>query len=141
MPCGLCTSGWYGIKREGESAMSEIRLSDSEYRLIAAVWEDEPVNSTELVRRCEKKYGWKKSTTYTVLRKICANDIFQNENTVVTSRMNREEYTRQKGERYLKENYGGSLPGFVAAFLKKKKLDKKEIEKLAQMIEDYKNGE
>lgn len=116
-------------------------MTEAEMQLAEIIWAHEPVGSGELVRLAAKQLGWKKSTTYTVLRKICANDIFQNENAVVTSRMNREEYTRQKGERYLKENYGGSLPGFVAAFLKKKKLDKKEIEELAQMIEDYKNGE
>ena len=79
-----------------------------------------------------------KSTTYTVLRKICENEIFINQDSIITSRISKEEYTRLKGERYLKENYNGSLPGFVAAFLKKQKLSKKEIEELAQLIEDYK---
>ena len=76
-----------------------------------------------------------------MLRKLCKNGIFQNENAVVSARMSREEYVRRKGERYLDENYGGSLPGFVAAFLKRKKLSRQEIEELAQMIEEYREDE
>ena len=113
-------------------------MTDAESMLADIVWEHEPVGSGELVKLAEQKLGWKKSTTYTVLRKICENGIFANQDAVVTSRMSKEEYTRLKGERYLKENYNGSLPGFVAAFLKRKKLSKKEIEELAALIEDYK---
>lgn len=116
-------------------------MTEAEMQLAEIIWEYEPVGSGELVRLAGEKLGWKKSTTYTVLRKICTNDIFQNENAVVVSRMSREEYARRKGERYLDENYNGSLPGFVAAFLNKKKLKKSEIEELAQMIEDYRNGQ
>lgn len=114
-------------------------MTEAEMQLAEIIWEHEPVGSGELVKLAGEKLGWKKSTTYTVLRKICANDIFQNENAVVVSRMSKEEYARRKGERYLEENYNGSLPGFVAAFLKKEKLKKNEIEELAQMIEDYRN--
>lgn len=114
-------------------------MTEAEMQLAEIIWEHEPVGSGELVRIAGEKLGWKKSTTYTVLRKICTNDIFRNENAVVVSVMSKEEYARRKGERYLEENYNGSLPGFVAAFLKKEKLKKNEIEELAQMIEDYRN--
>ncbi len=113
-------------------------MTEAEMQLADIIWTHEPVGSGELVRLADMRLGWKKSTTYTVLRKICTNDIFQNENAIVTSRMSREEYNRLKGERYLTEHYNGSLPGFVAAFLKKKRLNKQEIDELAQMIEDYK---
>lgn len=106
-------------------------------QLAQIIWDNEPLPSGELVKLASERLGWKKSTTYTVLRKICENDIFQNQGTVVTALMSRDEYVRLKGERYLEENYGGSLPGFVAAFLKKKKLSKKEVEEMAKMIEDY----
>ena len=135
MPCGLCTSGWYGIKREGESAMSEIRLSDSEYRLIAAVWEDEPVNSTELVRRCEKKYGWKKSTTYTILKKLEQKGAVCNQNAMVASLVNRQQVMEQEGKELL-HRMGGSLPDFFAAFLKDRKLTKEEAQRIYRMIQD-----
>lgn len=113
-------------------------MTEAEMQLAQIIWEAEPVPSGELVKLAAERLGWKKSTTYTVLRKICENDIFQNQNTVVTSKIGKEEYARKKGERYLAENYGGSLPGFVAAFLKRKKLSKKEIEELERLIEEYK---
>lgn len=116
-------------------------MTEAEMQLADLIWENEPLSSGELVKLAFKKLDWKKSTTYTVLRKICTNGIFQNENTVVTSRISREEYVRLKGERYLAEHYNGSLPGFVAAFLKRKKLAKSEIEELAQMIEAYQEEE
>ena len=116
-------------------------MTEAEMELAELIWEHEPLGSGELVKLAAEKLGWKKSTTYTVLRKLCENEIFQNEKTVVSARMSRDEYVRRKGERYLDENYGGSLPGFVAAFLKRKKLSRKEMEELAQMIEEYREDE
>lgn len=113
-------------------------MTEAETQLAEIIWEKEPIGSGQLVKEAAKRLNWKKSTTYTVLRKICENGIFRNEQAVVTSLMSREEYARRKGERYLDENYNGSLPGFVAAFLKKKKLSRQEIEELSQMIEEYK---
>lgn len=114
-------------------------MTEAENLLADIIWENEPVASGDLVKLAAEKLDWKKSTTYTVLRKICENGIFTNTDAVVTSAMSKEEYTRRKGERYLEENYNGSLPGFVAAFLKKQKLSKREIEELAQLIEEYKD--
>lgn len=114
-------------------------MTEAESLLADIIWEKEPVASGELVKLAAEKLAWKKSTTYTVLRKICENGIFTNTDAVVTSVMSKEEYTRRKGERYLEENYNGSLPGFVAAFLKRQKLSKKEIEELALLIEEYKD--
>lgn len=112
-------------------------MTEAEQQLAEIIWENEPMGSGQLVKLAAEQLNWKKSTTYTVLRKLCDQEIFQNENAVVTSLMSREEYTRRKGERYLEENYHGSMPRFVAAFLEKHKLSRKEIEELAQMIEDY----
>lgn len=113
-------------------------MTQAENDLAQLIWEKEPIRSGELVKLAAERLGWKKSTTYTVLRKICENGIFQNQDTTVTSRMTKEEYARRKGENYLEENYHGSLSGFVAAFLEHKKLNRKELEKLEQMIESYK---
>ncbi len=112
-------------------------MTEAEQQLAQIIWEHEPVGSGQLVKLAAEQLKWKKSTTYTVLRKLCDCEIFQNRESVVTSLMNQEEYARRKGERYLEENYHGSLPGFVAAFLKKKKLSRKEIEELSKMIEEY----
>ena len=84
-------------------------MTEAEQELAQLIWEHEPLRSGELVRLAAEHLNWKKSTTYTVLRKICENGIFQNEQSVVTSRMSQEEYARRKGERYLEENYEGSL--------------------------------
>jgi len=113
-------------------------MTEAENELAKIIWENEPLPSGELVRLAQERLQWKKPTTYTVLRKICNNGIFQNNNAVVTSRMDSEEYARRKGEAYLEENYNGSLPGFVAAFLNKQKLSKREVEELADMINKYK---
>ncbi len=116
-------------------------MTEAETELANIIWEREPVGSGELVKLAAERLNWKKSTTYTVLRKICENGIFRNEQSVVSSVMSGEEYARRKGENYLEENYGGSLPGFVAAFLKKKKLSRTEIEEIARMIEEYRDEE
>ena len=112
---------------------------EAEPRLAELLWEQEPLGSGNLVTRAAQRLGWKKSTTYTVLRKICENGIFQNKAAVVTSKMSREEYINRKGEQYLEENYNGSLPNFVASFLKRKKLSKKQIEELVVLIDEYKD--
>ena len=116
-------------------------MTEAEMELAKIIWEQEPVGSGELVKLAAQRLNWKKSTTYTVLRKICENGIFRNDQSVVSSVMSKEEYIRRKGENYLEENYGGSLPGFVAAFLKKKKLSRTEIVEIAEMIEEYRDEE
>ena len=112
-------------------------MTQAENELAQIIWEAEPVQSGQLVKLAAERLGWKKSTTYTVLRKICENGIFQNNDTVVSSLMSREEYARRKGENYLEENYGGSLPKFVAAFLQHRKLSRKDLEELEKLIDDY----
>lgn len=112
-------------------------MTEAENQLAELIWRYEPITSGELVKLAGLDLNWKKSTTYTVLRKICENEIFTNQETVVTALISKEEYTRLKGERYLQENYNGSLPGFVAAFMKRRKLSKKDIEELAELIENY----
>lgn len=114
-------------------------MTEAETLLAELIWEREPIGSGELVKLAAQRLGWKKSTTYTVLRKICENGIFQNKAAVVASKMSREEYINRKGEQYLEENYNGSLPNFVAAFLKRKKLTKKQIEELVVLIDEYKD--
>lgn len=114
-------------------------MTEAENLLAELIWEKEPIRSGELVKLAAQRFGWKKSTTYTVLCKICENDIFQNQAAVVTSKISKEEYTSRKGEQYLQENHNGSLPNFVAGFLKRKKLSKNDIEELVTLIEEYKD--
>jgi len=115
--------------------MEELKLYDAEYRLMEIVWELEPVTSTELYKSCLPRLGWKKSTTYTVLRKLCERGILQNENSVVTALVKREDVQRYESQAVVEKWFDRSLPQFVAAFLGERKLSAKEAEELKQMID------
>lgn len=115
--------------------MEEIRLSDSECRLMAVIWEEEPVNSTELVKCCEKKYDWKKSTTYTILKKLEQKGAVSNNDATVISLVDRKQVIGTEGQNLL-ERTGSKLPDFIAAFLQDRKLSKEEAERLYEIIQN-----
>ena len=115
--------------------MEQYKLFDAEYKFISLIWENEPVNSTELVGLCLDKLGWKKSTTYTVLRKLCERGILKNEAAVVTSLVKREDVQKYESETLLEKAFAGSLPQFLTAFLGEKRLSSKEAEELKRIIE------
>lgn len=115
--------------------MTEVKLGAIELRFAELIWEREPLFSGELVKLCEQELEWKKSTTYTVLRKLCERGIFQNQDSVVTSLISREEFFALQSEQFVEETFQGSLPGFIAAFTKRKKLSLKEIEELQALID------
>jgi len=118
--------------------MEPYKLFDAEYKFVSLIWDNEPVNSTELVRLCLEKLGWKKSTTYTVLRKLCERGILQNQNAVVTALIKREEAQKYESEALIEKAFDGSLPQFLTAFLGEKKITKKEAEELKRIIEEAK---
>ena len=107
-------------------------------RFADIVWANEPVPSGELVKICEKELGWKKPTTYTVLRKLCEKGILQNENGVVTSLISKEEFYSERSTQIIEESYAGSLPAFVAAFISKKQLTSAEADDIQRMIDTFK---
>lgn len=107
-------------------------------RFADIVWANEPVPSGELVKICEKELGWKKPTTYTVLRKLCEKGILQNENGVVTSLISKEEFYSERSTQIIEESYAGSLPAFVAAFISKKQLTSAEVDDIQRMIDTFK---
>ena len=113
----------------------EIRLAVVESSFADIIWENEPVTSGELVKLCEAKLSWKKSTTYTVLRKLCERGIFQNVNGVVTSLLSKADVQVAQSEQFLSENFGGSLPAFIAAFTSKNKLSKEEVLEISKLID------
>lgn len=121
---------------EMEDMMKNNMLSESEMAFARIIWENEPLRSGELVRLCEGKFGWKKSTTYTVLKNLCMVGIFQNKNAVVTSLVSEEEYLENESTRIVNERFDGSISKFVTAFTGRKKLNKKQINELKQIIED-----
>lgn len=119
--------------------MSEdLRLGYVESRFADIIWQNEPLPSGELVKLCFEALQWKKSTTYTVLRKLCDRGIFKNENGRVESLMTKEEFYAIQSEKFVEEAYDGSLPAFVAAFTSRKALSDDEIKAIQAMIDGYK---
>ncbi|MBQ9925014.1 MAG: BlaI/MecI/CopY family transcriptional regulator [Clostridia bacterium] len=117
--------------------MEEMRLGLVEARFADLIWQYEPIASGDLVRLCEQQLGWKKSTTYTVLKKLCDRGIFKNEQSIVTSCLTKEEFQARQSERFVEETFAGSLPAFIAAFTKRKKLSGRDIEEIRKMIDSY----
>lgn len=115
--------------------MSDWKLGAVESRFADLIWQGEPMSSTQLVRRAEEVLGWKKSTTYTVLKRLCQRGIFQNQDGVVTSLVSREEFYARQSEEFVEETFSGSLPAFLTAFTRRKKLSLEEIEQLQQLID------
>ncbi len=118
--------------------MNDITLGAVEENFANIIWESEPMTSGELVKKCEEQLKWKKSTTYTVLKKLCERGIFKNENSIVTSVIKKEEFYAIQSERFVEETFDGSLPAFIAAFTKRKALSEKEIAEIQQMIDSSK---
>lgn len=116
--------------------MDERKLGVVEARFADLIWENEPLSSGALVRLCEEELGWKKSTTYTVLKKLCQRGIFQNEGGEVSSLISREEFVSAQSRRFVEESFDGSLPAFIAAFSAGKGLTPKEIAQIRAMIDE-----
>ena len=113
----------------------EYRLGMIESKFADIIWNNEPLGSGELVKLAFHELGWKKSTTYTVLRKLCGRGIFKNENGTVSSCINKKEFFTKQSNQYIDEEFGGSLPAFIAAFTNGKKLSKEEAEEIRRMID------
>ena len=116
--------------------MPEIKLGEIESRFADIIWGSEPVPSAEIVKLAEKELDWKKSTTFTVLRRLCEKGIFVNNKGTVTSLISKQEFYSLQSEKFVDDTFGGSLPAFLAAFSHKKKLSEDEIAALEQIIAD-----
>ena len=121
--------------------MSEYQMGAVEARFADIIWENEPISSTELCRKSEEALKWKKSTTYTVLKRLCEKGIFQNNKGTVTSLISKQEFTSAQSEKFVEETFDGSLPAFLAAFTAHKKLTNEEVRVLRKMVEEYKEEE
>ena len=118
--------------------MQEIELGAAQERFADIVWANEPVGSGELVKLCEKELGWKKPTTYTVLRKLCEKKLLANTDGTVTSLVSREEFYSTKSKQIVADSFKGSLPAFVAAFITRNGLTAEEADEIQRMIDEYK---
>lgn len=115
--------------------MEHLKLGAVEMRFAEIIWKNEPLTSGQLVKLCLEQLEWKKSTTYTVLKKLCDRGLFQNTNGMVSSVISKEEYYSAQSEQVVNESFGGSLPAFIAAFTSRKTLTQEEIDEIRRMID------
>jgi len=116
--------------------LEEYKIFDAESKFLDIIWELEPINSTELTKVCFEKLGWKKSTTYTMIRKLAGRGILINENAIVSALIKKEQIQKYESETLLEKSFDNSLPTFIASFLKDKKLSRIDAEEIKKMIEE-----
>ncbi len=117
--------------------MDDIRLGAVEARFADIIWENAPLSSGELVRRCADQLEWKKSTTYTVLKKLCERGLFQNDGGTVTALVTKQEYSARQSQKFVEETFDGSLPAFIAAFTAGKPLSQRDLDDIRQMLDAF----
>lgn len=117
--------------------METPKIFESEYRFCLILWEQEPVDSSRLVSLCKEQLGWSKSTTYTVIRRLAERGVVKNENAVVTSLISKEEAQNSRLQEMVEETFEGSMPAFIAAFSRSKRLTRREVEQLQQLIDSF----
>ena len=113
-----------------------LKLFDAEYKFMSIVWEREPVNSTELSRICEKELGWKKATTYSMIKKLGERGIVKNEKATVTTLIARESVQKYEADVFIDKVFAGSVPSFITSFLQDKTLSEEEAQKIKAMIDE-----
>ena len=118
--------------------MKEYKLAETEEKFAELIWQNQPIGSGHLVKLSEKEMNWKKSTTYTVLKKLCEKGFFQNENAVISSVITKDEYYANQSIRFVEDTFGGSLPKFITAFISGKKLSNQQAEELKRLIDKHK---
>ena len=111
------------------------KIFEIEYRFCLILWENEPIKSTELAKLCKEKLGWSKTTTYTVIKRLCERGVIQNENTIVTSIVSKEEAQLSELDEMVDKKFEGSLPAFIAAFGRRQSLSDAEIEEIRRIIQ------
>lgn len=118
--------------------MGELQMGVIESRFADIIWQNEPVATTELVKLSQQELNWKKTTTYTVLKRLCDKGIFRNDKGTVTSLISKNEFYSVQSEKFVDETFGGSLPAFLAAFTARKSLSREEVDELRRMVADFK---
>ncbi len=118
--------------------MENYQLGVIEAKFADIIWQKEPISSTELSKICEEIFSWKKSTTYTVLKRLCDKGIFQNNKGTVSSVISKEEFYSVQSEKFVEEKFNGSLPAFLTAFTTRKRLTPNEVAELRRMVDEYK---
>ncbi len=114
------------------------RLAESDYRFMSLIWDSEPVNSMHLAEKALATLGWKKSTTYTMIKKLSEKGLIRSENAVITALVPRERVQTAESEKFVEQTFAGSLPGFLVAFLGGKTISRAEAEELKALIDAHK---
>ena len=125
------------MDREGEQR----RLCESDFRFMSVLWEHEPVSSMKLVELCREKFGWKKSTTFTMIKKLGVKGLLQNKNAVVTALIPREKVQAAESGLFLNQVFNGSLPNFLVSFFNGKTISNQEADELKRLIDEYREDE
>ena len=120
--------------------METPKIFESEYRFCLILWEHEPVKSSELVRLCKEQLGWKPTTTYTVIKRLSERGVLKNEDTMVSSLVSKDEVQAAEIDELVEKKFEGSLPAFVAAFTRHRKLSEEEIDEVQRMIDRFREG-
>lgn len=121
-------------QKKGGAVMNEVRLGVVEAKFADIVWLNAPLTTKELISICEKELNWKRTTTYTVLKKLCEKGLFKTENSIVSCLISKEDFYSMQSESFVENTFEGSLPAFIAAFTKRKKLSEKELKEIKDMI-------
>ena len=117
--------------------MEPYKLGEMEQKFADLIWKHAPITTGELVKLCEQTFEWKRTTTYTMLKRLCLRNLFENVGGTVEIKTTREDFQAAQGEQFLMENFDGSLPRFLTAFSRRKKLSSREVPELRRLIEAY----
>ena len=120
--------------------MASINLGEMELKFAELIWANAPVSSRELTEICSREFNWKRTTTYTMLRRLCDKGIFQNLKGTVTTIKSRDDFMAEQGEKFIDDTFNGSLPNFLVSFARRKSLSDKEIAALQKLIDDHMEG-
>ena len=116
------------------------KIHESEYRFCLIMWDHEPITASELVKLCQEQLGWKRTTTYTVIKRLCERGVLKNENGTITALVSKEEAQAREISELVEEKFQGSLPAFVAAFTKRKDISNEELDEVQRMIDRIRKG-
>ena len=120
--------------------MDTPKIFESEYRFCLIMWDHEPITASELVKLCQEQLGWKRTTTYTVIKRLCERGVLKNENGTITALVSKEEAQAREISELVEEKFQGSLPAFVAAFTKRKDISNEELDEVQRMIDRIRKG-
>ncbi len=120
--------------------MIDLKLSNTEYRFLQLIYDNEPLKSKQLVEVCQQMFGWKKSTTFTMLKKLCQKGVVENNESIVTAVISRQEMENYRSRDAVEQNFGGSLPNFLTAFMGGQKITDQEAQLLKAIIEQHKES-